>query len=444
MPRPFPSLVERYTKLVLCLLFPTALISPILDAQGFVIGGLGRIENFTGIIAGLFLPILFITPFYLSTKRERIGFGLILGAILFALLRTLAIPHDQVFSLQMLAGTVGAIGFGYAGHILSRHGSRIDRLLVGILVFSGLALCLPIALIAARPHAYSNFMDNTYGFGNVRNMGNYAALGIAALAGLFSVRRSDLSRYRWRSALALCALVLCWSFLCWSGARAGVVALGLALPAGLYIVRRLGIADLLLNAGAALSGLALSLLYHTPGGGAFGMLHRLNATVSAASHGNLNKITSDRTVLWHWIAQLISERPLTGYGYIPMRSLMDAQHHFYYAHNIILEYLLDFGIPAGGAMLALLALFILRGLTAARVVRGPVASGLAICIISIPVYALFSPLYCMPFVLLILFGGIGLLTGRAARRDLEISGAVEADTEKAMPRFKASVEVVFE
>ncbi len=120
--------------------------------------------------------------------------------------------------------------------------------------------------------------------------------------------------------------------------------------------------------------------------------------------------------MWQWAIDRILEEPLLGRGFYPMKEMEPEKFNYYHTHNIILEYLLGFGLIAGSAMLLLMIGLWIRAIIGARRIGEPVAAALLMLIILLPIYAMFSATLFFPFHLMIFMASVGALIGWDIRK----------------------------
>lgn len=398
-------------KAITVLLFFLALltwIGPVMDYQGQVATLLGRVNNLSLIAL---IPAFMMLPFVvfkMHTKRERWLLLAAVAAMLYAAGLTYANLTTKMIPFGGLASLAGAMLLGFSCYIVGRDGQGVHTRLIVAMVATVPALALPPALIAMNPDAYQEFWIKVYGYANVRSYGYFPAVAAAALSGLALTgikRQSKVS-----IVLYSIFLTASWSFLFWSGSRAGMVSSGLSiLFIWLFCAPRSLIIPLASICTAA-AGAALSMFYYTPGQW-FGLINRVQDTVHRIETGGVAKASSNRIEMWNWAVGKILEKPFFGHGYLSMTDLRTPEFNYYHTHNIVIEYLLSFGLLGGGVILLLGVLIWVRALLAARRIKTPVALALMMIATVLPVYAMFSATLFFPFHLMVYFSAIGALIG---------------------------------
>jgi O-antigen ligase len=217
------------------------------------------------------------------------------------------------------------------------------------------------------------------GFGNVRAMGHFLALGVVAHTAWMWMQKPH--KAWWFLTIVL------WTLLFWSGSRTGLFGsvVGLTLAAGISRThwRLIAAAAATMIVGATLSLFLFEPTHH------YGGLKRVSIIAQAFEDNALSNTTtttsttetaqnaptknfsqsagrasSGRTDLWRqgWAATL--ENPLTGNGLGNWKedTHNSSEKNFFHLHNIVLDTLHSFGLIIGGALLALFGFASLRGL----------------------------------------------------------------------------------
>lgn len=414
----FPAIVQKYWNVLAASFVLFVLVGPFMDYYGKVALQLGRINNLSVLTTIFFIPFLIPAVTMMKGAKEQRLMTFIVAWLLYAYIGVATMKLGGILSLTMLFTLTGAIGAGLSTYLLARQGNRADRTLLGMILAQGFLLPIPILMIWTWPDRFDSFMLNVYGYNNVRGFGYFCAVTIAALGGSLAIGATGEYLLRWRNLILLGAMSLTWAMLCWGGGRAGVVALAVGLPVALWFMGRLNWREIALNVATAAIGAILSLFIYTPGGGAFGMITRYHKTVQGLEHGGVNGLSANRTDLWIWAWHKILERPLTGYGYLPMHDLRTYRFNYYHVHNLVLEYLLDFGLPIGLLVLGVMFYICFRAGRAAGSVGGGAMGGLLAVAAILPVYAMFSATLFFPFHLMIFLMCLGAVLGRKACGDL--------------------------
>jgi len=398
----------RLSTICLALLSILVWIGPFMDWAFGVHTALGRINNLSMIVAGLYFFLVLAIPVSMRSRKERQVLGATAALFLYATLITLDRYADWFVSFGGLLALFGSISAGFGAYILGKSGKGIHTRITIAMLITLPALAIPPAMIAYDPDAFKAFWLNVYGYSNVRVFGYFAAVTTALLAGLTMGRRTSVSAKIF--CLHFAALAFSWSMLFWSGSRAGMVAAVFAFLISLAVAGRKPYAPFLFTGTAGIVGALMSTLYFTPGRW-FGLFERVKVTTQQISKGGVTEASSNRVDMWQWAMGKIMEEPFLGHGYLPMAGMQDEGFDYFHTHNIVIEYLLSFGLIAGTAMLLLTIFLWGRALLAARRIGEPVAMALMMMIVLLPIYAMFSATLFFPFHLMIFMAGMGSLIG---------------------------------
>ncbi len=398
----------RIHTLLVFMLMALVFAGPVFDWVWGVQAVLGRINNLSMVPAALYILLLFAVPRGMREGQERKLLLTIAILMLYAIVISLARYADWIDTFGGLAALMGSISAGFGAYILGKSGKGLHRRLVVMMIATLPALAVPIAMIALDPEAYEHFWLNVYGYSNIRAFGYFAAATTVLITGL-----AASSFESGRIVRLLChftALILSWSFLLWSGSRAGMVASVVAIIIGLAFTRGAKIVVLPFTLLSGALGAALSTLYVTPDR-TFGLLNRVQDTAASLAEGGVTKASSNRIEMWQWAWGKILETPFLGRGYLPMAGMRDEGFNFYHTHNIVIEYLLSFGLIAGSAMLVLGAWVWFRAIIAGRRIGTPIAQALMMLVTLLPIYAMFSATLFFPYHLMVFMLGLGALLG---------------------------------
>ena len=239
----------------------------------------------------------------------------------------------------------------------------------------GLALGLVLAAVASVGIALAQWTQSSalglYGielrpggrpFGNLaqpNHLCTAAFMGLGATLALYEAGRIGRVGLAAGAAFLLLGMVA-------SGSRTGWLQLAMGFFVFLALRKR---CRLRLQPAAAVAGLlvfaALTLAWPSlnEASGLSG-----SRSLAAASHEGL------RLPLWLAMADALSQRPWTGYGWQQMVHAQWAvaldhaaiQRHFEHSHNLVVDLLVWAGLPLGGLLVGLLALALLRPLAAWR------------------------------------------------------------------------------
>lgn len=267
----------------------------------------------------------------------------IVGLILLATATTFAVAADRGMALARLGMLVLHCAFGLSMGALAARGGG-GRIAAPALATGGFVYAvLCVAYVATVDWAVHDWSRFGLGVVNVRHVGFYLAVGIAAAVAT-AVRASSPSRWLW-ALVAIAAAAM----LAWSGSRGGYVALAAgslltAVVLGGRTWRMAAAMPAVLAAGALLS------LAAPPPAPAYGLL-RMRDSVGLDSP---DAVSSGRLGMWSGTARQIGDRPLFGHGeaqFLATPMGLDMYHH---PHQSILQTLHQWGV-AGLALVSLLA-----------------------------------------------------------------------------------------
>lgn len=248
-----------------------------------------------------------------------------------------------------------AFGLALLGALRQRPEDGPPLLVAGAGGFLGLAIVVAAFATVTPLDATIDWVAEMPGAPNVRNLA-YEGAAVAVAASLY---RPAGAASPW-TALLRVAAVAAWAFIFWSGARGALLASLAALVIGIAAARPGGRrrhaaeALLLMAAGAGLS------LLHTPPNASFGFWRTLGMSASVAV-GSTSDVSSGRLAIWAESVQAIVAHPWIGIGEGAMkRQFVSAFGTYPQPHNVVLQAPLAWGLPAGGAFLAAIALPLVR------------------------------------------------------------------------------------
>lgn len=181
---------------------------------------------------------------------------------------------------------------------------------------------------------------------NIRHISNI--IGLLAIAPITLLLTSGKS-IRWRYIVALIIII---AFTAWTGSRATLLGLVFGVAAGLFIIRQAtAIKNVVITGSAAIVGVAASLLIPAPNS-YFGVIRMFMAS------SKQDDPSTGRWQLWANTCAQISESKWLGHGAGRFRNDMDALYgtQLNHPHNLILQYIYDWGVLGGGAGLLLIAI----------------------------------------------------------------------------------------
>lgn len=184
------------------------------------------------------------------------------------------------------------------------------------------------------------------GVSNVRQLAFYGLTSAAVGAGLIASEEPNGTQER---PLLSFLLVSIGSGMCfWSGGRAGVGGLGVAIVVAVALApTELRFRAVLRLLAASGTGLLISNVWIPDA--RYGVSRIFEATF--ANSDGLNGFTSNRLLMWQQSLELISARPLLGYGLGQFKFLVpSAMNTFTHPHNSLIQFLFQWGIIGTAAV----------------------------------------------------------------------------------------------
>lgn len=266
-----------------------------------------------------------------STTRLVVAAVLVLGLV------SAVTAHRPFWAIVEICLAVGSVGLGLAiGAARVKWGPHIDRLLLGLIAFVCSALTLQFLLGYAAALTNGLGLIDVWllleGFSNPRFYGQFLTLALPVLA-VPLLTSDDAKRY---FVPALVLLVLMWTIAIASGTRAtwlGMFAAGAWLALSGPMGRRWAAWNALAaSIGALLFWLSMQVLPALLG----------MATANAAAR--LSASLSLRDVIWRQATEMISARPVLGFGPMHFADLPNpvAAH----PHQAWLQWAAEWGVPS--------------------------------------------------------------------------------------------------
>jgi hypothetical protein len=254
---------------------------------------------------------------------------------------------------------------------------------------AGASLVLLPLFIWTFPDIYTD-QQWTYeipGFMNIRVVGQWAAVGTVISVGGAAIER-DRRKIPW-----LILATLSCSVIFWSGSRGGALAALLGCLAMLAFGRKRihrPLVSILSVTVAMVTAAALSLLAPYPNN-LFGLMTRLLRTAELISDGD--DPTSKRLDIWAETLSRALDKFWYGNGLLRLPDVGGTHAN---SHNIVLDTIFAWGIPAGGALLAALAVSYIVGMSRSaksNIANHVPAIGVATALLA---YALVEPIHFSP------------------------------------------------
>lgn len=332
--------------------------------------------------------------------------AILLALVMLARAATSPLPGWAITEAAFYVGMVLAS----AWVCVARQSAQItfDRTALLSIVWFGLANCSIPLLIYYRvitEHIEVPLNAIFYGFSNHRFFTQVQLLTIPLLALPFMAQiRSPAFRH-----MAMLAALLCWALTFAAGTRAVYVALlGGAVVAWLWLGLT-GRAWVTTQAKLALAGWFLFImLFH-----ALPWLAGINIPTDNVRLSQIDSAldSSGRVAMWNEALRLIWEHPFLGIG--PMQYAAIPNRVAGGPHNIPLQFLLEWGIPLGSAMLAipLIGLWKLGNLVQTGGELAPLRTCLFVTLLAATIDAFFEGIVSVPYSAVLLACIIGWAWG---------------------------------
>ncbi|AMO72116.1 O-antigen ligase family protein [Sphingorhabdus sp. M41] len=315
-----------------------------------------------------FLPTLFLeigifilaVATGLNLSASLASLKLPVQILLFAWLGVLVAPlfyPDAVFELATrgaLFWVVHVLFFAAVAHLMSVTRPRSDRIssLITILPLAASVAGLAILgfLFLTGVDSDFNWNDGLPGFVNLRHTGYIFGPAIALGLGHLAAWPNKAPRVHMLLLFINTAVML------WLGSRGPVLGImfGFAVCFPFFPPMRKA---LFLTRSAMMigSGALVSVILPIPDNSAFGAIQRFWAS------GTGGQVTSGRTDLWWESIQLLSDKPLFGFGAHQYQFVSDhAIGMFKHPHQSILQFLFDWGLVGGGIFLCLFGMLLCK------------------------------------------------------------------------------------
>ena len=421
MKKPDPVTVSIWYSSLILLAFVPLLAIPL--------GIFKNVNNGFGMSANLaMIPALLISATLLGYSKIEISLTHKFLRYFFILFITYAVSglFWGINNPLLSGGLIWTIVAGYAAYLGAYFAPTIKKdplpsFFKYLILGSAPIICLPFIVSLFRDaYEAKEWVQEVYGFGNPRALGQYATVIIAIMIGVSpDILKKNHSPYR--KIIFLGFLSMMWSILMWSGSRAGVASLLIGIPIAFALIGSIQWKSLLAGVISMVIGAGISLLYYIPNS-AYSILARLSGLENSfATKGittnAINEISSSRLDVWAWSIKAISIKPLTGWGFLPlykMRSLketitpddpnfdlINTIPNVAHAHNIILDYSTGFGIPLSILIFTIVAFLWVKA--AVNVRKNPtVINTTSLMILTIlPIYSMMSIVLLLPFQMII-------------------------------------------
>ncbi|EBA13725.1 O-antigen ligase family protein [Roseobacter sp. CCS2] len=364
------------------------------------------------------MPLVAIALFFLKSRGEKLFLLGMAVFFIYAFSITLYLAGDLFYPMFGLTSVLGSTLVGVLFYVSIRDGIISPKLVFHVLAGASVLVVMPLLLVQIDPERYAQVAEKIttatgilYGYENPRAVGWASTSCLSLLAAYLSTQSKEI---RINPIFLICAII-CSTTLFWSGSRGGVVAfvVSLSIVFGLSQTKNYkGLALVLL---CIVVGGAVSYFLHLPNH-AYGMFSRIGQNLGQEG---IDAISSGRIELWQTTLAHILERPFTGYGYLPHKSLEGFTHGS--AHNIVLDSWLWFGFFIGTIVALFGIMFWVMAFLFFRKPNDPYVSALFCVITTLIVYCMFSGPYARTFPLLLFAISSGVIFGiRSAQADKQI------------------------
>lgn len=238
----------------------------------------------------------------------------------------------------------GLSAAGLVGQASAQFDRDIWRLIVGGLLLYALLLTLYVALI--RDPAHFDWGHLGLGVSNIRHVGFFLLVG--ASASLAFAVQAERKRTYWCWILATAVFT---AFMFWSGSRNPVLAFTVACAIGAIVVPSMRTWKTAEAWTISTLGGAFASLMHVPPHTVFGLI-RMFVSVAVEDP---NALSTGRLGLWMGTLRTFASKPVFGFGEGQFIHIVpEAQSMYHHPHNLILQFLVQWGAVGALCAMALL------------------------------------------------------------------------------------------
>lgn len=353
------------------------------------------------------MPLLIIPVSSLKSRHEKLFFRCMAVFFLYAFLFTLYSASDLFYPVFGLMSALGSTLIGILFYISARDNIISPKTVIHFLAFASVLVILPLLLVQIDTERFAELSKKfsathlLYGYENPRAVGWISTICLSFLAAYLSTQ-PNANRLQ---PIFLLLVTVCATSLFWSGSRGGLFAFALSIFIVFSLSQTKSHKGILSVLSCIAAGGAISYFLYLPSK-AFGLFGRISQNLEQDS---IAAMSSGRTELWQATISYIMERPFTGYGYLPNKSLEGLSHGS--AHNIILDSWLWFGLIIG--TIVVLSAVVLWAMTFAffRKANDHYISALFCVVTTLLAYSMISGPYARTFPLLIFAMASGVILG---------------------------------
>lgn len=268
--------------------------------------------------------------------------------LVFALFTSIFISSDSILSIFVLIRyLIHGIVLASFVYLLSQSKYYDLKQWLATLTIGALLYLISLVIFVYLTRNYDNFpwALRLPSATNIRQIGNLLAiLAIAPVTALLARDHTQKVFYFWAVALIV-------AFVTWTGTRGGMLGLALGSILGVLMAFKFTSSrNLALLVISWVTGILISIPFFLPAAD-FG-LFRMVKTVTSDQ-----EISPGRIEMWTDTLSEILKNPVLGFGSGSYRQNMfeQYQYDFNHPHNVVLQYMYDWGIVGGMAALMILA-----------------------------------------------------------------------------------------
>ncbi len=351
--------------------------------------------------------LLTVAVSFLKSRAEKLFFRSLFVFFLYAFLVTIYSASDLFYPIYGLISLLGSTLVGVLFYVSARDNIINPKVVFYFLVSASIFVALPLLLVQFDTERFAQLSEKfganniLYGYENPRAVGWVSTISLSLLAAYLSTQ----SKERKIHPVFLLLAIITSTTLFWSGSRGGLVAFAVSISILFSCSQTKNYKGIISILFCIVVGGAISHLLYLPGQ-SYGMFARVTQTLGEV---NIAAASTGRTTLWHTIILYIFERPLTGYGYLPHKSLEGLTHGS--AHNIILDFWLGFGLVVGTIVILFGVVLWVRVFEFFRQANDSYISALFCLVTTLLLYSMVSGPYARTFPLLLFAVPFGVILG---------------------------------
>ena len=409
-------LLEALGLLILAFIPMNMLFSPLFDFLTVEERGASWTVTMSAYVFILTSMLLFmVAVLFLKSRNEKLFFRLLLVFFIYAFIFTIYSASELFYPIYGLTSLLGAALVGILFYVSARDGIISAKVVFYFFAFASIFVVVPLLLVHIDTERFAQLSEKygsnhiLYGYENPRPVGWVSSISLSLLAAFVSTQSKEIRI----QPIFLPLAIIASTTLFWSGSRGGLVAFAVSISIVFSLSQTKNYRGVLSILVCVVAGGAFSYFLHLPGG-SYGMFARISQTLEAES---IAAASTGRVEIWRNIIVYITERPFTGYGYLPHKILEGLSHGS--AHNIVLELWLGFGLIIGTiVILAGIRLWVMA-FVFFRKANDQYVSALFCVVTTLLVYSMISGPYARTFPLLLFAVSSGVLLGlRSSKANL--------------------------